>query len=95
MYQEKNCLKNHDETDEASAYAHAALDSPAPPFGLFGSFYFRISSGNDAAIEDREHFKSLKFHGSSRSQAAIITSVTSITWNRLQKQLRCARVNTN
>lgn len=38
MYQEKNCLKNHDETDEASAYAHAALDSPAPPSDCLGAF---------------------------------------------------------
>ena len=38
MYQEKHCLENHDETDEASAYAHAALDSPTSRSDCFGAF---------------------------------------------------------
>lgn len=39
MYQEKHSLENYDETDEASAYAHAALDSPTSRSDCFGALF--------------------------------------------------------
>jgi hypothetical protein len=39
MYQEKHSLENYNETDEASAYAHAALDSPTSRSDCFGALF--------------------------------------------------------
>ena len=95
MYQEKHSLENYDETDEASTHAHAALDSPTPHSDCFGALFPDLKWKWTPLPRTGSTSRILEFHNCVRSQSAIITFVTPVTWNRLPKQLCCARVNRN